>query len=136
MIQNPDCACWICRKVEFDELLTTSDVISLNLPLSDKTRGMFDKETIGRMKKGAFLVNTARGGIVDRDSVVEAVKSGHLAGYAGDVLCALAALSCVGDLHLLSQFQGQLCGAMGFSKVNSKDKKLLICCQEIKRHAR
>lgn len=73
-----------CRKVEFDELLTTSDVISINVPLSDNTRGMFDAKTIGRMKKGSWLVNTARGGIADRDAVVEAVNSGQLSGYAGE----------------------------------------------------
>ncbi len=43
-------------------------------------RGMFNKETIGKMKKGAYLVNTARGGICDRDAVVEALESGQLAG--------------------------------------------------------
>ena len=69
--------------MEFDELLETSDVIAIQVPLSDSTKGMFNKDTIGRMKKGSFLVNCARGAVADRDSVVEALESGHLAGYAG-----------------------------------------------------
>ncbi len=61
------------------------DVVTINAPLHPETEGLFDEALLGRMKRGAYLVNTARGKIVDRDAVVRALESGHLAGYAGDV---------------------------------------------------
>ena len=63
------------------------DVVTVNCPLHDGTQGMFNDELIGKMKKGSYLVNTARGAIMDRDAVVRALESGHLQGYAGDVWC-------------------------------------------------
>ena len=59
--------------------------MSKNCPLHEQTKGLFNKELISKMKKGAWLVNTARGAICDADAVKEAVESGHLAGYGGDV---------------------------------------------------
>ena len=61
------------------------DVVTINAPLHPETEHMFDDELIGQMKRGAYLVNTARGKICDRDAVVRALESGQLAGYAGDV---------------------------------------------------
>jgi formate dehydrogenase len=61
------------------------DVITINAPLYPETEGLFDDELIATMKRGAYLVNTARGKICDRDAVVRALESGQLAGYAGDV---------------------------------------------------
>jgi hypothetical protein len=58
------------------------DVVTINCPLHKDTEGLFDKKLIGSMKKGAYLVNTARGKIVNRDDLVEALESGHLAGCA------------------------------------------------------
>jgi formate dehydrogenase len=60
-------------------------VVTINAPLHPETEGLFDDEMLGRMKKGAYLVNTARGKICDRDAVVRGLESGQLAGYAGDV---------------------------------------------------
>lgn len=70
---------------ELDDLLPKCDVITINVPLTKSTRGMIDAKAIGKMKKGAYLVNNARGAIVDQDAVVEALESGQLGGYAGDV---------------------------------------------------
>src|ERR687895_1402695 len=61
------------------------DVVTINAPLHPETEHLFDAELIGRMKRGAYLVNTARGKICDRDAVAQACRSGQLAGYAGDV---------------------------------------------------
>src|ERR671910_559024 len=61
------------------------DVVTINAPLHPETEGLFDDEMIARMKRGAYLVNTARGKIADRDAVARALESGQLAGYAGDV---------------------------------------------------
>jgi formate dehydrogenase len=73
----------------FDEdaasMLPHCDVVTINAPLHPETEGLFDDAMIGRMKRGAYLINTARGKICDRDAVVRALESGQLAGYAGDV---------------------------------------------------
>lgn len=61
------------------------DVVTINAPLHPETRGLFNDELISTMKRGAYLINTARGLICDRDAVVRALQSGQLAGYAGDV---------------------------------------------------
>lgn len=68
-----------------ESLVRVCDVVTINAPLHPGTEGLFDDELIGRMKRGAYLVNTARGKICDRDAVVRALESGQLAGYAGDV---------------------------------------------------
>jgi formate dehydrogenase len=61
------------------------DVVTINAPLHPETEHMFDDEMFARMKRGTYLVNTARGKICDRDAVVRALQGGQLAGYAGDV---------------------------------------------------
>jgi len=74
------------RKVDkLEDMLAECDVVTVNCPLHEGTKGLINTETIKHMKKGAWLVNTARGAICDRDAVAEAVKSGYLNGYAGDV---------------------------------------------------
>jgi formate dehydrogenase len=68
-----------------EDLVAVCDVVTINAPLHPETEHLFDDELIGRMKRGAYLVNTARGKICDRDAVARACESGQLAGYAGDV---------------------------------------------------
>jgi formate dehydrogenase len=67
------------------EMVPHLDVVTINAPLHAETRGLFDDELISTMKRGAYLINTARGLICDRDAVVRALQSNQLAGYAGDV---------------------------------------------------
>jgi len=67
------------------ELVRVSDVVTINCPLHPETEHLFNDALIGQMKRGSYIVNTARGKICDRDAIVRALKSGHLAGYAGDV---------------------------------------------------
>ena len=67
------------------DMVPHCDVVTINAPLHPETENLFDSAMIARMKRGAYLVNTARGKIVNREAVVEALESGHLAGYAGDV---------------------------------------------------
>jgi len=104
-----------CRRVtNLEEMVSQCDVVTINCPLHEKTRGLFNKELISKMKKGmlsifsrslshfdittalrpqwltyqsvgSWLVNTARGAIVVKEDVAEALKSGHLRGYGGDV---------------------------------------------------
>ena len=66
-------------------LVPACDVITVNAPLHPETEGLFDDGLISTMRRGAYLVNTARAKICDRDAVVRALESGRLAGYAGDV---------------------------------------------------
>ncbi len=68
-----------------EDMIGLCDVVTINCPLHPETENLFDAAMIARMKRGAYLVNTARGKIVDRDAVVAALESGQLAGYAGDV---------------------------------------------------
>jgi D-3-phosphoglycerate dehydrogenase len=72
--------------VELAELLKTSDYVSIHTPLMPETRGLFNRDTFGRMKRGAYLVNTARGPIVDEGALAEALDAGQLAGAALDVM--------------------------------------------------
>jgi formate dehydrogenase len=68
-----------------EAMVPVCDVVTINAPLHPETEGLFGDEMIGRMKRGAYIVNTARGKICDRDAIVRALESGQLAGYAGDV---------------------------------------------------
>ncbi len=68
-----------------ESLVEVCDVVTINAPLHPETEHLFDDELIGRMKRGAYLINTARGKICDRDAIARALESGQLAGYAGDV---------------------------------------------------
>ncbi|KAI0663549.1 NAD-dependent formate dehydrogenase [Cubamyces menziesii] len=74
------------RRVEdLKDFVSQCDVVTVNCPLHEGTRGLVNAELLKHFKKGAWLVNTARGAICDKDAVAEAVKSGQLNGYAGDV---------------------------------------------------
>ncbi len=75
-----------CRRVDsLEEMLGQCDVVTINCPLHEGTKGLFNKQLISKMKKGSWLVNTARGAICVAEDVADALKSGHLAGYGGDV---------------------------------------------------
>jgi (S)-sulfolactate dehydrogenase len=81
-----DHAAWQdAERLELPALLATSDVVSLHVPLTDRTRNMLDAGAIRGMKRGAILVNAARGGVVDELALCEALRSGHLGGAALDV---------------------------------------------------
>ena len=68
-----------------ESLVASCDVVTINAPLHPETEQLFNDKLIGQMKRGAYLINTARGKICDRDAVVRALETGQLAGYAGDV---------------------------------------------------
>lgn len=71
--------------VELNSLLSQSDFVTLHVPMTDQTRHMINKDTLAKMKKGAYLINTSRGPVVDEHDLVDALRSGHLGGVALDV---------------------------------------------------
>jgi D-3-phosphoglycerate dehydrogenase len=73
------------RLVSWDDLLRSADVLSIHVPLHEGTRHLINAETIGRMKPGAIIVNTARGGVIDTAALCDALSSGHLRGAGLDV---------------------------------------------------
>ncbi|KAF5457241.1 hypothetical protein F2P56_021356 [Juglans regia] len=70
---------------DLDAMLPKCDIIVINMPLTDKTRGLFDKDRIAKCKKGVLIVNNARGAIMDTQAVADACNSGQIGGYGGDV---------------------------------------------------
>jgi D-3-phosphoglycerate dehydrogenase len=76
------------RAVGREELLGHADIITLHTPLTAETRGMINAETIGRMKDGVVLINTARGDVVDEPALIAALKTGKIAGAGLDVVAA------------------------------------------------
>lgn len=70
---------------DLDAMLPKCDIIVINTPLTEKTKGMFNKEKIAKLKKGVLIVNNARGAIMDTQAVADACASGHIGGYSGDV---------------------------------------------------
>jgi len=75
-----------CESVTMDQLLKTSDVISLHAPLTKQTKHIIDKAAIAKMKKDVILINTARGGLIDTQALVNALIAGHIGGVGLDVL--------------------------------------------------
>jgi len=73
------------RYVGVDELLACSDVVSLHWPLTDDTRHIVNADSLARAKRGSVLVNTSRGGLIDTDAAIQALKTGQLGGLAIDV---------------------------------------------------
>tara|TARA_B100002019_G_C21273911_1_gene604019 strand:- start:571 stop:1512 length:942 start_codon:yes stop_codon:yes gene_type:complete len=74
------------RGVPLEELLEKSDVVFLHTHVTDDTRGMVDEEFLSYMKEGSYLINTARGELVDEEAIIESIKVGHLKGYGTDVI--------------------------------------------------
>ena len=78
----------VCREgyTPFDEVLKQADIVTLHCPLTETTKNLINVETLSKMKKGAFLINTGRGPLIDEFALVDALKTGHLGGAALDVM--------------------------------------------------
>lgn len=74
-----------CRVVTLDEIFSSAEYITLHVPMTNETRHLVNTSRLAQMKKGSFLINTSRGGVVDEDSLASALKEGHIGGAALDV---------------------------------------------------
>jgi len=87
-IRNTEEVCQAgCEPLTLDELLAQSDFISIHTPLTDQTRGMIGAPEFAKMKDGIYLIDAARGGVVDEEALLEALNSGKVAGAGLDVFC-------------------------------------------------
>ena len=78
----------VSRRATFEDLLPAADVLSLHCPLNDQTRSIVNAAAIAKMPAGSYVINTARGGLIDEAALLEAVRSGHLAGAGLDTFAA------------------------------------------------
>jgi D-lactate dehydrogenase len=83
--ENPDCIALGMRYVSLEELLRASDIVSLHAPLTPQTRHMINAESLACIKPGAILINTSRGGLIDTEALIEALRAGRLQGVGLDV---------------------------------------------------
>lgn len=81
----PQALSWV-KQVEFDDILRRCDFLTVHVPLAPATRHLIDAAAMAKMKQGSFVINTARGGIVDEKALYDALKSGHLGGAGLDVV--------------------------------------------------
>lgn len=109
-------------------VIKNSDFISLHLPLNDETRNMISAKELSEMKKGAFLVNTSRGGIVNETDLYEAVKSGHLGGTAMDV-SVVEPMSADNPLRQLDNVI--ITPHIGMYSVEAIDAISILCAQNV-----
>jgi lactate dehydrogenase-like 2-hydroxyacid dehydrogenase len=115
------------RYVALDELLATSDVVSLHCPLNDDSHHLIDADALARMKEGALLVNTARGAVVDEAALVEALEDGEIAGAALDVF------EDEPDVHpgLLDRDRVVLAPHLGSATTETRRKMAHMCVEAI-----
>jgi glycerate dehydrogenase len=85
MVQAPPAASWV-ERVGLDELLSTSDIVTIHCPLTPQTKGLITSDRLSRMRSSAFLINTSRGPIVHESDLAEALEAGTIAGAGLDVL--------------------------------------------------
>jgi D-3-phosphoglycerate dehydrogenase len=117
------------RLVDFNELLSTSDVVSIHCPLTDATAGLFGESALRAMKPGSVLVNTARGGIVDESALAAVLRDGHLAGAALDCF----AREPLGDSELLGLDNVVLTPHCGGTTREAVERAGVMAVQEVLR---
>jgi D-3-phosphoglycerate dehydrogenase len=116
--------------VDFDRLLQMSDYVSIHAPLTPATRGLFNADVFSKMKKGALLVNTARGPLVDETALIAALESGQLGGAALDVV---AAEPLAKDSPLIGRDNLVLSPHTGFYSVEALNELQTKCASDVAR---
>lgn len=115
-------------RVELDRLLEESDVVSLHAPLNERTRGLLSRQRLERMKRGAILVNTARGPLVDERALAELLVGGHLGGAALDVFVGEPAI----DPVLLAAPRLVLSPHIGSADTIARDAMAALACDAVR----
>ena len=118
------------RLVEFEQLLAISDYVSLHAPLTPQTRGLFNADAFSKMKNGAYLINTARGPLIDEHALIAALDSGYLEGAALDVV-ATEPLS--KDSRLLGRANVILTPHTAFYSVEALEELQTKCASDVAR---
>ena len=116
--------------VEFEQLLAITDYVSLHAPLTPQTRGLFNADVLSKMKAGAYLINTARGPLIDEPALIAALDSGHLGGAALDVV-ATEPLS--KDSRLLGRANVILTPHTAFYSVEALEELQTKCASDVAR---
>ena len=118
------------ESMSFDRLLEISDFVSIHAPLLPVTRGLFNAEVFGKMKQGAYLINTARGPLVDEDALLAALDSAWLAGAALDVV---AVEPLPKESRLIGRDNVILTPHTGFYSVEALDELQTKCAADVAR---
>lgn len=117
------------QKTTLEGLLAISDILSLHCPLTESTRHLIREETISKMKRGAIIINTGRGPLVDEHDVAEALRSGQLAGYGADVLSTEPPAH---DNPLLSAPNAYITPHIAWATVDARKRLIAITTENIK----
>ena len=110
-------------------LLGTSDVLTLHCPLTPETRKLINEDSLRRMKKGAILINTGRGPLVDEQAVADALASGRLGAYGADVMCSEPPAA---DNPLLSQPHAYLTPHVAWATREARSRLMEIAVANVK----
>jgi len=116
------------ESVDFDTLLKTSDYISVHAPHTPQTRGMVNADAFAKMKKGAYIVNTARGPLIDEPALIASLDSGHLGGTALDVVTVEPLPK---DSHLLGRDNVILTPHTGFYSIQALEELQSKCATDV-----
>lgn len=117
------------QKADLQELLRTSDIVSLHCPLTDSTRHMMNAETIGLMKSTAILINTGRGPLVDEEALASALKEGQIAAFCADVLTLEPPK---GDNPLLKQANAYITPHIAWASTEARQRLLKIAIGNVR----
>lgn len=117
------------KQVQIDKILSESDIITLHIPLTEKTRGFIGREEFEKMKNGSYLINLARGPIVDKKALIQALNSGKLAGAAIDVYDQEPVLP---NDELLKTENIILTPHIGFASEEALNNKVIMTFQNIR----
>jgi len=120
------------ERVDLDTLLTTSDVVSIHSPLTDKTRGLINKDTLRKMKSSAILINVGRGPIVVEEDLVEALNEGVIAAAGLDVLCKEPMEANHPFLRIQDSNRLMITPHIAWASVEARQRVLDIVCGQIK----
>jgi D-3-phosphoglycerate dehydrogenase len=116
--------------VSFEDLLARSDFVSIHAPLLEATRGLFNADAFAKMKRGAYLINTARGPLVDEAALIAALDSGHLGGAALDVV---ATEPLAKDAKLLGRPNVILSPQTAFYSIEALEELQTKCASDVAR---